>query len=208
MSRARRKTPRVHRSEVEILAHDCRAAELCEVLKNMRQSRGLSHAAAGRLIGVSAKRVARIEQRPGNTRFDLFARYIEAIGGSLHLSKVTHLIEASVNANLRSARGRLDARKVADVFGLPYAEFAKLIGMNPQTMLKTTDSANLQPKLRDFDRIARLRTLGKVTPAFFRKWLNTEIESLRGNSPIDWIRNGKVEIVANLVDNLVTSQPS
>lgn len=114
---------------------------------------------------------------------------------------------SAVNTDLRSASGRLDAKKVADVFGISYPDYAKIIGVDPRAMLKSSASMNLQPKLTDFDRIARLRALGKVTPVFFREWLSTEIESLRGKSPIRWIRKGHAEKVANLVDNLVTGQP-
>ena len=53
----------------------------------MRRGRGLSQAAAGRLIGVTGKHIARIEANPGNARFDLFARYIGALGGRLRLVK-------------------------------------------------------------------------------------------------------------------------
>lgn len=114
---------------------------------------------------------------------------------------------AAVNADLWSARGRLDAKKVADVFGIPHQEFTKIIAVDLRTMLKSPDSTRLQHKLVDFDRISRLRMLSKVTPVFFRRWLRTEIESLGGRSPIHWIREGHAEIVGNLVDNLVTSQP-
>lgn len=113
----------------------------------------------------------------------------------------------AVNADLRSARGRIDVRKVADVFGVPYPEFAKLIDVGLQEMLQSPDASSLQQKLRDFDRIARLRVLGGVTSVFFSQWLRAYIESLRGSSPLDWIRGGNVEVVANLVENLVTSQP-
>ncbi len=83
----KKNTPRVHRSEIEILAPEGVASDLSEVLRKMRQVRGLSQVAAGRLIGVSPKRIARIEQRPGNFRFDLFVCYVAALGCRLYVSK-------------------------------------------------------------------------------------------------------------------------
>ncbi len=60
---------------------------LTAVLKRMRRAKGLTETAAGRLIGVSGKRIARLEEHPGNARFDLFARYVEALGGRINISQ-------------------------------------------------------------------------------------------------------------------------
>ena len=55
--------------------------QLRAVLKALRQSRHLSQAAAGRLLGVNQKRIARIESAPGVTSFTQIARLVAAYGG-------------------------------------------------------------------------------------------------------------------------------
>ncbi|MGH8017822.1 MAG: helix-turn-helix transcriptional regulator [Opitutaceae bacterium] len=59
------------------------SAQLRAVLKALRQSRGLSQAALGELLGVNQKRIARIEAAPGVTSFDQIARLVAALGGRI-----------------------------------------------------------------------------------------------------------------------------
>jgi HTH-type transcriptional regulator/antitoxin HipB len=55
--------------------------QLRAVLRALRQSRKLSQAEVGQLLGVNQKRVARIENAPGLTSFDQIARLVTALGG-------------------------------------------------------------------------------------------------------------------------------
>jgi HTH-type transcriptional regulator/antitoxin HipB len=57
--------------------------QLRTILRTLRQSRGLTQAQLGQLIGVSQKRVARIEAAPEVTAFDQIARMVSAMGGRL-----------------------------------------------------------------------------------------------------------------------------
>lgn len=59
--------------------------QLRTVLRALRQSRKLTQEELGRRIGVSQKRVARIEAAPESTRFDQIARLVSALGGRLVL---------------------------------------------------------------------------------------------------------------------------
>lgn len=53
------------------------------VLRSLRQARGLSQAQAGQLLGVSQKRVARIESAPDRTSVAQVARLVALLGGRL-----------------------------------------------------------------------------------------------------------------------------
>ena len=53
------------------------------ILRTLRQSRGLTQAQLGQLLGVSQKRIARIEAAPQRTAFDQVARMVSALGGRL-----------------------------------------------------------------------------------------------------------------------------
>jgi HTH-type transcriptional regulator/antitoxin HipB len=56
------------------------------VLRALRQTRGLSQTQAGLRLGVSQKRLARIEANPGVTGFDQIARLVSALDGRLVIS--------------------------------------------------------------------------------------------------------------------------
>ena len=58
-------------------------AQLQAVLRAMRDSRSLSQAQLGNLIGVSQRRIATIEAAPGRASFDQLSRIVAALGGRL-----------------------------------------------------------------------------------------------------------------------------
>jgi HTH-type transcriptional regulator/antitoxin HipB len=60
--------------------------QLQTVLRALRQTQGLSQTQAGLRLGVSQKRLARIEAKPGVTGFDQIARLVSALGGRLVIS--------------------------------------------------------------------------------------------------------------------------
>lgn len=60
--------------------------ELRAVLRALRRTRGLNQTQAGLHLGVSQKRLARIEANPGVTGFDQIARLVSALGGRLVVS--------------------------------------------------------------------------------------------------------------------------
>ena len=57
--------------------------QLRAVLRALRESRNLSQAEVGAILGVNQKRVARIESAPGLTSFDKIAKIVNALGGLL-----------------------------------------------------------------------------------------------------------------------------
>lgn len=59
------------------------SGQLRAVLRALRQTQHLSQAQAGLRLGVSQKRLARIEANPGVTGFDQIARLVSALGGRL-----------------------------------------------------------------------------------------------------------------------------
>ena len=57
--------------------------QLRAVLAGLRRARKLTQAQLGERLGVSQKRIARIEGKPAVTSFDQIARMIAAMGGRL-----------------------------------------------------------------------------------------------------------------------------
>lgn len=74
-------------------------ARVRAVLRGLRQARGLSQAQVGRLLGVSQKRVARIEASPEKTGFDQIARLVALLGGRIVIE------EADVGRKIKPSGG-------------------------------------------------------------------------------------------------------
>lgn len=114
---------------------------------------------------------------------------------------------ADAGRTLRSQSGRLDAGRVADAFGFPVAELARQIGVSRQRLGKTPDAESLQVTLRPYERIARLRTV--LSRADFLAWLHTPNEHLENDeAPIDYLRDGGAEPLADFAENMLTGAPS
>lgn len=103
---------------------------------------------------------------------------------------------------------RLDAQKIAALFGISLRQLAKLIGSLPQTVHKTPDAERLQAKLLNFEHIARGLILVDGKKENFRQWLNAPNFELDNHTPLQLIKKGKSEIVANLVEDTLLGQPS
>lgn len=58
-------------------------AQIRAVLRALRKHRGLTQARLGTLIGVSQKRIARIEADPAKASFDQVSKLIVLLGGDL-----------------------------------------------------------------------------------------------------------------------------
>jgi len=120
------------------------------------------------------------------------------------LARVAALVAAT--ADLRAESGRLSTQKIADCFGLPKSDLARLLGRTRQAVSKTDDAESAQAGLAPFERIARLRA---VLPAeSFRNWLRLGNELLEGRTPIERIRDGRATEVADLADDMLSGSPT
>ena len=122
------------------------------------------------------------------------------------LSQAREVIAAT--RPLLTKRGRLSAKAVASIFDIPWTRFARQIGSTKQAVDKTPDSAALQPTLRPYERVARLRAVLKDADADFRAWLNRANVHLDNHTPLELVESGRVEIVADLVESMLTGTPS
>ncbi|MDQ3273002.1 MAG: helix-turn-helix transcriptional regulator [Pseudomonadota bacterium] len=61
--------------------------QLRTILRSMRQASGLTQAQLGERIGVTQKRIARIEAAPEVTAFDQIARMVAAMGHRLMIDE-------------------------------------------------------------------------------------------------------------------------
>lgn len=112
----------------------------------------------------------------------------------------------AATADLRTADGRLSAERVADAFGLSTAELAGLLGRSRQAVGKTPSAESIQPGLLPFERVARLRAI--LDSSDFRRWLNMPSAELDGRTPLALIRAGKVDVVAERAEDMLTGSPA
>lgn len=111
----------------------------------------------------------------------------------------------AATAALRAASGRISAKKIAAAFGLSLSELASLLGRSRQAVSKTPDAESLQEGLAPFARVAGLRTV--LSDEDFRAWLHVPNEALDGRSPWMVIRSGASEVVAELVEDMLSGSP-
>ena len=140
---------------------------------------------------------------------DLYGTLLEAILKIVASKKEDDVLGevesvAKVDRALRADNGRLDARKVAKTFGISVSELGRQIGIkNRQTISKTPDAEALQPLLRPYEKIARLRTV--LSDADFKAWLNTPNELLEDeDAPIAYLKAGAQQPLAAFAQNMLT----
>lgn len=106
------------------------------------------------------------------------------------------------------ASARVDARRVAEFFGLSLAEFGRLLGRSPQAVHKTPDAPALQDRLSVFARIATALTTLFGSPQKARVWLNAPNPDLDKARPIELLRKRKADVVADLLEDALMGHPS
>ena len=102
--------------------------------------------------------------------------------------------------------GRLDASKIADALGMSLAKLATIIGKSRGTVNKTPDAPALQDALRPYERILRLKA--RLPDEKLFTWLEAPNRHLDDRTPRSLIEDGRAEIVADLVEDALTGQPT
>ena len=110
--------------------------------------------------------------------------------------------------DLRSDNGRIDAKKISEMFDLSIPQIARIIGAGEQALYKTPDARPVQPKLMHFERIAweLIRLTGSVKG--LRIWLNAPNPELENDFPIDYLKEGHLEDIAAMVEDALLGHPS
>ncbi|RYD25131.1 MAG: DUF2384 domain-containing protein [Verrucomicrobiaceae bacterium] len=121
------------------------------------------------------------------------------------LAEAREVIEAV--RPLLSGRGLLSVKAVAGTFGVPWTRLASSLGTTKQAVNKTPDAAALQSALRPYERVARLRAV-LTREGGFQAWLNRPNPHLDDHTPLELIENGRVEVVADLVEGMLTGTPT
>jgi hypothetical protein len=113
---------------------------------------------------------------------------------------------SALGSDLRDDQtGKLDAKKVADLFGISLPDIAKAAELTPQALSSDPTNDRAQPLLNLFERIARLRASPQFKePPELRKWFRRPLSVLGDHSAEDLFRAGRLEVVAVKVDQMLT----
>lgn len=104
--------------------------------------------------------------------------------------------------------GRVDARPVAEFFGISLAQIARVLGRSPQAVHKTPHAPGLQDGLSVLSRIAAALTTLFGSPKNARVWLNAPHPDLDKARPIELLKMGKAQVVADLLEDALLGHPS
>lgn len=115
-------------------------------------------------------------------------------------------IQETRSALVSPKTGRLDAVKIADALGMSASKLARLLGKLRATVTKTPDSPALQEKLRPYERILRLKA--RLPDDKLLAWLEAPNRHLDDQTPRSFIEDGRAEVVADLVEDALTGQPT
>jgi hypothetical protein len=89
---------------------------------------------------------------------------------------------------------------------MPVGQQARQIGQSRQAISKTPDAPKIQTLLRPYERIFRLRSI--FSKDDFLAWLERPNRELDDSSPMEIIKTGRAEIIADLVEDMLLGAPS
>lgn len=116
--------------------------------------------------------------------------------------------QGHVHASLHNSQsGRVDARRIAEFFGLPLSKLARVLKRTSQSVHKTPDAISLQDSLTVFVRIASALVALFDSAEKGRVWLNAPHPDLDNTRPMALIERRKGEIVAELLEDALLGHP-
>lgn len=105
--------------------------------------------------------------------------------------------------------GRVDARRFAEYLHIGTVEISSILGVNDRTLRKTPDSRTIQVPLKKILRVVDgLNRLTGHDDGQVRIWLNAPHPDLDGMSPLDLMKSGKIDVILDLVEDMLTGTPA
>jgi hypothetical protein len=103
--------------------------------------------------------------------------------------------------------GRLDAKRVADAYGVSLSALARGLKITQSALSKRPTAAAAQVGLRELEFAwATLRDVLE-TEERVRAWLNSKTRHLGDRAPIDLLTHGSVEALANYIRSVIAGEP-
>jgi uncharacterized protein (DUF2384 family) len=120
---------------------------------------------------------------------------------------MTGLLDHTLRATHNPESGRFDALRVAGELALKPNEIARILHRTPSGIQKNPDSPGFQAELGRIVRIVRdlLRLLDSIENV--RIWLHAPHPELGDRPPLDFLFEGRVEVLETLVSMMKAGQP-
>lgn len=103
--------------------------------------------------------------------------------------------------------GRLDARKVADAYGVSLSALAKALKVTQSALSKRPTAAAAQVGLRELEFVWATLVDLLTTEAKAKAWLWSSRRDLNGQPPIRLLTNGSARALANYMRSVVVGEP-
>jgi hypothetical protein len=98
---------------------------------------------------------------------------------------------------------RIDAKRVAQLLGLSSRELAEVLGITERGLNKNPTSANLQDMLGNIvGMVSSLKAELGGNLKFVQMWFRTGNPVLAGHTPLEALKEGKLEVLLRLVHRL------
>jgi hypothetical protein len=120
-----------------------------------------------------------------------------------HRSTLRHIVP-----HLHAGNGRLDAREISALYGVSLASLSRALGRSEQSVHKTPTSPNIQPALRVYERIAAMLLRLTGSEIGLRTWMQASNPELEDETPLALLLNGEGEVVAELLEDVLLSEPA
>jgi len=108
---------------------------------------------------------------------------------------------------LRTNDGKLDPQLVAEMFDLEVDELAGNLGIAEQALSQNQESADVQSRLQDFERIANNLLVVTGSIDGLKSWLHSPNERFDDHTPLEVLKLGKAKLLADWVDDARLGSP-
>ena len=111
-----------------------------------------------------------------------------------------------VTRDLRDGTGKLSVTKIAHLFGIKPNRLAQWLGQTSSVLTCNPTAGFLQHGLMYFERISWLRIV--LNDEAFRRWLRCPNPNLGNQAPLDWLDDGRLQNIVDLVHDMLTGAPT
>ena len=120
----------------------------------------------------------------------------------------TSLLDHTLLSAHDPTTGRYDAKRLADILSISQKEMAGVVSYTPRGLGKNPASPHLQPQLERLVKlITTLRELLDGDMSLVRVWLKAPHPALGNAKPLDYLAEGRLDLVESLVYAIETGQP-
>jgi hypothetical protein len=104
--------------------------------------------------------------------------------------------------------GRLDAKRIAELFGVPLTTVAHAVGVTPSALSRRRTARSAQDGLRELTFVWRTLMNACGTEAKAKAWLNAARPDLGGKPPLVLLTSGRARDLGNYIRRALAGEPA